>query len=85
MTNPGDILTVYISTTAVQTLDWFWLMLELSTATDARGHFGVASSGFFSAHHSSISANWKSVTTDHVADTNHVINWSETKVNHEPR
>ena len=33
-----------------------------------------------SAHHSSFSTVWKSATTDHVADTNHVINWSETKV-----
>ena len=33
-----------------------------------------------SARHSSISTVWKSATTDHVADTNHVINWSETKV-----
>ena len=32
------------------------------------------------ARKASIETNWKSATTDHVADTGHVLGWGETKV-----
>ena len=32
------------------------------------------------ARKASLETNWKSATTDHVADTSHVLGWGETKV-----